>query len=1181
MKKIIFSIAMFFSNLLISGVLIYDVSHNSGEIQTINNDQYDYISLQNGRYLFSPGDPSLPSIVCHYLIPSKSMVTSVEILNPQWVDLGRYNIYPTQRNFITNTDPVYFTEKSDTYKNNSFFPENPLISFNPGNKAGFILTGIVYCPFRYNPVTRQLQFLQNASIKITYYENAQEEIFLSELQWNVHSQVIQNLVSNPEDINRFAPPVKTNRYPGIPFLIITPECFSESFDRLIEWYRLKGIFAGVVTTEFIGTNYSGCDLQEKIRNYLQQNFNSYELLYVLFVGKQENIYREAYLVCNDSFDHQTPSDLYFSDILPVSIGTVLYDWDTDNDYRYGEVRNGSQGDICDYYSDVYVGRLPVSTTQDIDEYIDELLIYQQNPPLNFIQKSVMAGGQLAGSFSGANLCDLISDNILPSNWTDEKYYWPNNTPFLSPILSQGFGWCQIHAHGLYNSAFWDQYGNNSMFTGTNLSNGNKTGVILATSCLVGRYNSAGPCVVENIFNNTNGGAIAVIMNTSFGTYNTYCTGPSERLCQYTASYLFNSSLWNIGIAHAVSKDCMVPEFTGQTLNLDAHFSVNSLNFFGDPSTQIYSMDPTVMSVSHDQSIFAKEDTLHVHVINSLNQPIQNALCCLSLDWQIGQRDLSYYTVETDANGNADIIYQYGSESRNITAYLTTTAHNHYFCQDTFVIQGLYWPHENLGYQAEWGLLSSYGNLNDSISGSFIYPLQNGEYLFSVKTPEGISIVNLLNNGSYVIGSNHDFLKEVFSEIEYIYVTQSDNPKYICVGKCIVNNQEKGIIRFLNSDYEITKSELLSNGVINKIIPFNNQYVVVGEIDGKCWAGKFSILSLSSGDDPDIGDSDDERGNFMVIWNWKSSNLSWNNIPGELKSVIKFYNQIIAVGRTNSGSCLFYIGETGNLNDTLLFNDGTGSIANDVIIDYSNYIIIVGKKNNVGAYAKKINSDNFSIVWQKEFSVNSWPWLESFKSLILDPCGNYIAGGDCHDVNFDCNTAIIAKINKNTGDIGFVLGPLNQYWGNTYFSKFNMMSTTSNDGIVLIGTVSNTADYTNCFARFQKYTYNEADIDIDLEPLVNNNSDQLPILSNICHLSFTNKSLQINLIVNQPTLLDISVYNVLGQKVKALYNDYASSGFFEINWNLTNNNNNILPSGKYFIKFTADNFNETRSLTIIE
>ena len=170
---------------------------------------------------------------------------------------------------------------------------------------------------------------------------------------------------------------------GIPFYeycVITSQNLKDAFTRLIAWKREKGLNAGVVCKEDIVNNAnivgdtvsSIYDDAGKIRQYLQYAYDSGVTKYVLF-GGDYNILPIRYgtgqnncWTVHELYDYKIPSDFYFSELNS--------NWNKDNDEYYGE-----PSDNLDYGSELYVGRILCTNSEDIHNYTDKLLRYEMNP----------------------------------------------------------------------------------------------------------------------------------------------------------------------------------------------------------------------------------------------------------------------------------------------------------------------------------------------------------------------------------------------------------------------------------------------------------------------------------------------------------------------------------------------------------------------------------------------------------------------------------------------------------------------------------------------------------------------------------------------------------------------------------------------------------------------------------
>ncbi len=64
-------------------------------------------------------------------------------------------------------------------------------------------------------------------------------------------------------------------------------------------------------------------------------------------------------------------------------------------------------------------------------------------------------------------------------------------------------------------------------------------------------------------------------------------------------------------------------------------------------------------------------------------------------------------------------------------------------------------------------------------------------------------------------------------------------------------------------------------------------------------------------------------------------------------------------------------------------------------------------------------------------------------------------------------------------------------------------------------------------------------------------------------------------------VNISIYNVLGQKVKTLLDDEKAAGSYMADWDGTSDGGNSVSSGVYFYRMQAGNFQETKKMMLLK
>jgi len=79
----------------------------------------------------------------------------------------------------------------------------------------------------------------------------------------------------------------------------------------------------------------------------------------------------------------------------------------------------------------------------------------------------------------------------------------------------------------------------------------------------------------------------------------------------------------------------------------------------------------------------------------------------------------------------------------------------------------------------------------------------------------------------------------------------------------------------------------------------------------------------------------------------------------------------------------------------------------------------------------------------------------------------------------------------------------------------------------------------------------------------------------------NPSTEIRFEVQGSRFVKIEVYNIRGQVVRTLVNDYFPAGRHSVEWNGTDDRGRTVGSGIYFYRMTAGEFSETRRMLLMK
>jgi hypothetical protein len=79
----------------------------------------------------------------------------------------------------------------------------------------------------------------------------------------------------------------------------------------------------------------------------------------------------------------------------------------------------------------------------------------------------------------------------------------------------------------------------------------------------------------------------------------------------------------------------------------------------------------------------------------------------------------------------------------------------------------------------------------------------------------------------------------------------------------------------------------------------------------------------------------------------------------------------------------------------------------------------------------------------------------------------------------------------------------------------------------------------------------------------------------------NPTTKMTIAVPKVALVEMVVYNVLGQKVRTLVNEIRPAGYHTIEWNGKNEQGNNVPSGVYFIRMVSGSFNKINKMLMLK
>jgi hypothetical protein len=426
----------------------------------------------------------------------------------------------------------------------------------------------------------------------------------------------------------------------VEYVIITTGVLAPEFQRLADWKTAKGVPTVVRTIDWIAANYrNGSDLPETIRNFIRDAYEKWGVRWVLLGGDTPEIpprygysayyYGGTYVL----------ADLYFSGLDG--------DWNADHDAVWGE----QPADAPDLHGEVYVGRLPVSSTMAAANVIDKVIRYEKAVDREYADKLLFLAEVLFPApwnegdpiqQNGAVIATFIHENFDGGSMRSTRMYetssvYPGSVQesrqAVLDSLEAGYNLVFHVGHGYrFNMHCADE--SVTIPDADALRNGERTFNLYMLNCTAAAYDF--DCLAEHFLANMLGGAVSAIgaNNSAFADVAAYYAD------DYAGRVVAGS---HIGEAFHNSRLARTPlAMFGDNADLWTHYIYTML---ADPEMPLWTGPVDTLAVSHDASVVAGVPTINVNVTAG-GMPVDSAIVCL---WKPGE---DYQVLATDALGSA-------------------------------------------------------------------------------------------------------------------------------------------------------------------------------------------------------------------------------------------------------------------------------------------------------------------------------------------------------------------------------------------------------------------------------------------------------------------------------------------------------------------------------------------------
>ena len=615
--------------------------------------EFSSITFDNAMLTGQAGCPALPYFAVNILLPPGEVATSIKFVGSNEIDIvGKLTLFPYQTSKpLSDPFASELQYNTDVYNSKRNYPVVQTGGLSTEYLHGHSIAISTFTPLIYIPSENKVSYYQTVEVIIETSVSEKASNALDNLSTSSKSgKKILGLVHNPENINLYLP-ARNRTGDSYKLLIITPNQYVNSFASLQNVYLSRGIDSQVATTEDIANNSSGQDLQEKIRNYIIQEYQDSDIEYVLLGGDVEYIPHRGFYCYVQSGNGYTsndiPADLYYS--------ALDGNWNDDGDNKWGEP------DEDDLLPEIAIARFPFSNEQELARMIHKSVSYQNNPVLGELTNALLAGENLYMNPDtwGRDYLDLIigehSDNGYTTIGIPETYpidsLYEHDGPWDGTALMNEIneGKQFVHHVGHANTSYVAHLNTsditNANFYGANGIDHNYT-LFQTHGCDCGSFDNS-DCIMEKMVTIDNF-AVSVIGNSRYGWFNEGQTeGPSAHLHREMVDAMYNEQMNHLGSAFVECKlqTASWVEAPGQYEEGALRWNFYDINILGDPALSVWTAEPITIAVDYEEEIELGTSTTEV-MVTSGGIPMENFTCSIVKDGVL------LATEETDVVGNA-------------------------------------------------------------------------------------------------------------------------------------------------------------------------------------------------------------------------------------------------------------------------------------------------------------------------------------------------------------------------------------------------------------------------------------------------------------------------------------------------------------------------------------------------
>jgi hypothetical protein len=501
--------------------------------------------------------------------------------------------------------------------------------------------------------------------------------------------------------------------PKYNMILISPPTFAAESQRLADWQTKRGIRAIVVDN---WEDFPGQDGPEKVRNAIRWYYDRHPIEWVLLMGDTGQIpIRYIYnpdclevsptgYEANGASLTVKPTDYYYADLTG--------NWNIDGDGNWGErgIYNQLNGqDEWDWETEVYVGRLPADTVQELKVMIDKTIAYGQGIGAGEWMNRYMAASGISdwpyskdsNGEDEAYLNQYIIDNIIGDKMDWAHFYEATTYYTIPPIENRSAELKRYTIRDAINFGFsvgiWAGHGAPGYLQALTISraldttdvagltNTNRYPFFYSDACSTAMVDHEGN-LGEAFLLKENGGGIGFVGSVRISWYwpnDTHYEIMNRGLAKEFMRAMFMDGMYQPGKALYESKKMYRANSWHSRLPADFDYweierkGIMSYLLLGDPSIEIYTANPKQFSPILPESLEYYSGTpISIRITDTDGTPIPNARLTVYAN------DTFYRVFHANWDGSVVLDLPVGSGQFNYALF----AHNMIYREGSFTVE---------------------------------------------------------------------------------------------------------------------------------------------------------------------------------------------------------------------------------------------------------------------------------------------------------------------------------------------------------------------------------------------------------------------------------------------------------------------------------------------------------------